>query len=689
MGVVQMFDKRAMLFFRKVGSKVKDVRTFDTQTYYLTTDGDLYVCGTADPLYRGEYATVDVYPSNEFIKISTNISQVDYACSQVFFLTKTGDLCEYNHGTITTKASNVRSIECFDCFEYSCFYITKDGDLYEYRNPGGTETTTKLGSDVVQLAVRAYDTSLWYITRNGDLYDASNETIYASNVSKVACTREDVWYITNNGILYKASSETPTQYASNVATVSCSHDTTWYITRDGDLYGLGDNKYGQQGDGTTNEVSTFTKRASNVEKVDFGYITPSLYEDEGYFYDIMSAITWYIDKNGDLFGCGWNNFYQLGTDNYRNVLTFEKRASNAKKVKCNGQYTVYLSNDNSLYVCGDCMDINTYTSFTKIADNVKDFDSSFENIVYLDFNGNVYGMGYIPYFGRLDFFEQIDGDVIDIKILEYRIETDMRRGSALLFKKSDGWIVSEMYNGDIAPSNFVDVAFTYTGCYWLLEDGTVTMHNMFNDGTVAENVKEIALLDHDFLLYLTNDDELYMKGAIFYQEEDPILCATDVEKLYNNYCTTTDYGLYKTTDGNIHLFNSYSEVILDPTTIGCEDITYHNFGYCSFIDENKDLYAFSCNRWGELGIGKIGNGFDCYNEPKITKIASGVVQNSCGCDYLPDNDTYNSVDYYTNWYITSNGDLYSCGYNTSYNQAIPSNYEKIEPFFDKRNNVTG
>ena len=37
------------------------------------------------------------------------------------------------------------------------------------------------------------------------------------------------------------------------------------------------------------------------------------------------------------------------------------------------------------------------------------------------------------------------------------------------------------------------------------------------------------------------------------------------------------------------------------------------------------------------------------------------------------------------YYLTTDGDLYSCGYNTSYNQAIPSSYEKIEPYFDKRN----
>uniref|UniRef100_UPI0025E8CD9B hypothetical protein n=1 Tax=uncultured Parasutterella sp. TaxID=1263098 RepID=UPI0025E8CD9B len=51
-----------------------------------------------------------------------------------------------------------------------------------------------------------------------------------------------------------------TKRADNVAQVVCSEGTTWYLNKSGELYGCGKGDYGQQGNGSTGYVKVFTKR---------------------------------------------------------------------------------------------------------------------------------------------------------------------------------------------------------------------------------------------------------------------------------------------------------------------------------------------------------------------------------------------------------------------------------------------
>ena len=45
-----------------------------------------------------------------------------------------------------------------------------------------------------------------------------------------------------------------------IAKIVCSNYTTWSVTTDGKLFGCGNGQYGQQGNGNTNGISTFTQR---------------------------------------------------------------------------------------------------------------------------------------------------------------------------------------------------------------------------------------------------------------------------------------------------------------------------------------------------------------------------------------------------------------------------------------------
>ena len=132
--------------------------------------------------------------------------------------------------------------------------------------------------------------------------------------------------------------KTFTKRAENVKQVSCSENTTWYIDNNNDLYGCGYSNYGQQGSGNTTNVKTFTKRAENVKQVSCSKYT-----------------TWYIDNNNELYGCGWGYYGNQGSGGSgktENVLTFTKRAENAKEVSCSDFTTWYIDNNNDLYGCG-------------------------------------------------------------------------------------------------------------------------------------------------------------------------------------------------------------------------------------------------------------------------------------------------------------------------------------------------
>ncbi len=117
--------------------------------------------------------------------------------------------------------------------------------------------------------------------------------------------------------------------------VSTSSLTTFFLTEKGNLYGCGANYYGQQGDGTTDEVLTFTKRGENVKDV-----------------ACTDNVTFYLTNDGELYGCGYNSHGQQGSGSTDNVLTFTKRADNVAAADCSNDTAFYLNTAGELYGCG-------------------------------------------------------------------------------------------------------------------------------------------------------------------------------------------------------------------------------------------------------------------------------------------------------------------------------------------------
>ena len=367
-----------------------DVFSNDSTTWILTSNGELYGCGSNSNGQQGSGNTNDVLT---FTKRAENVKEVSCSDNTTWYIDTSNNLygCGSNYYgqqgsgtsgsstnvlTFTKRAENVKEVSCSD---NTTWYIDTSNNLYGcgygYNGQQGSgasgysaavKTFTKRASNVKTVSCTGSTT--WYIDNNNNLYgcgnneygnqgsnNTSNVSVFtkrASNVKEFACSANTTWYVDNNGNLYgcgygfegqqgsgasgsSANVLTFTKRASNVKTVSCSQFTTWYIDNNNDLYGCGDNDSGQQGSGNASRVRTFTKRASNVKEV----ICPS-------------SVTWYIDTSNNLYGCGNNYNGNQGSGNTSYVYTFTKRAENVKTVSCSGSVTWYIDNNNDLYGCG-------------------------------------------------------------------------------------------------------------------------------------------------------------------------------------------------------------------------------------------------------------------------------------------------------------------------------------------------
>ena len=118
-----------------------------------------------------------------------------------------------------------------------------------------------------------------------------------------------------------------------------SSQTTWVVTSDNKLFGCGQNANGQQGDGTTTNVTTFTQRLTDQTVKD---VIPT------------DTMTWTITTDGKLFGCGRNNYGQQGDGTTTTVTEFTQRLTDqtVKDVVCSTYATWTITTDGKLFGCG-------------------------------------------------------------------------------------------------------------------------------------------------------------------------------------------------------------------------------------------------------------------------------------------------------------------------------------------------
>ena len=352
-----------------VGQKgIQIVSSENDSRAYLTSDKDLYIYGSG----YGSSTSDVLNTGGNFKKVDNKASYIVMDLKNLWYI-KDDDHKLYgagiNHrgqlGTGSTSTSNTSSsgyVSFYNQLNYAVKQIavapgvilalTEGNALYRCgANTGNPSSTT------------ANYTSFTYV---------------ASNVKDIACSVKTAWYVTNSGDLYgqgwnrygqqgngtTTDVSTFTKIAEGVKTVRCSSSMTWYINENDELFGCGQGNTGAQGNGGSSwssNVSVFTKRAENVDRV-FPSSMAGVYTYDSYDY---YCVTWFITKDNELFGCGYNDYGQQGSGNTTNVTTFTKRAENVVQfISDQGSKSYYLNKFGEVYYCG----YGIGSTFTKLRD---------------------------------------------------------------------------------------------------------------------------------------------------------------------------------------------------------------------------------------------------------------------------------------------------------------------------------
>ena len=162
------------------------------------------------------------------------------------------------------------------------------------------------------------------------------------------------------------------------------------LKNDGTLWGCGYNGKSQLGLGDTDYRYTFTQIITNIDNIKLVYCGES--------YTL-------ILKNDDtLWGCGANDYGQLGLGDKTDRTIFTKIANDVKSVNCGLYHILILKNDGTLWGCGknnngelglgDTTDRNIFTQITANADNIKSIYCGGYHTFALKNDGTLWGCGY-------------------------------------------------------------------------------------------------------------------------------------------------------------------------------------------------------------------------------------------------------------------------------------------------------
>ena len=268
-------------------------------------------------------------------------------------------------------------------YEYS-LYLKSDGSLWgmgsNYYGQLGDGTTTHTtpvqieasgvtavaAGDGQTLYVKS-DGSLWTMGRNffGQLGDGSttNRTtpvqIESSGVTAVGAGSFHSFYVKSDGSLWamgcNTSGElgdgtttdrsTPVQIESSGVTMvdagggsSAQPSHSMYVKSDGSLWAMGNNRYGQLGDGTqTNRSTPVQVQSSGVTAIAVGYIH-----------------SLFLKSDGSLWGMGDSYYGVRGNGSTNRIDRTPQRivSSGVSSVACNWSHSLYLKSDDSLWGMG-------------------------------------------------------------------------------------------------------------------------------------------------------------------------------------------------------------------------------------------------------------------------------------------------------------------------------------------------
>ncbi|HEK8924581.1 TPA: chromosome condensation regulator [Clostridioides difficile] len=319
--------------------EIKKIETSDYATFILKKDGSLFSCGYNE---YGQLGLGDTINKNEFTQVPIDDVKDIIISSATSFVIK-------NDNTI-----------------YSC----------------GKNDKGQLGLND---------------TNNRNIFTEIDTSFNTSPIKKISCAPSNSFLLFENGLVYCCGDNTHGQLGigtfgnnenklkfaliniNDIRDLYCSSSILAVINNNNELYMCGDNTYGQIGMGTQTRQLTLIKKGQNIKEV-----------------IIAGLNTFIISYQNTCSVTGKNSNKCLGLDMNSTITTFnELSLQNVKKIVCNSNTTLFLTQDNKLYSAGHKNYGSTHanSTYTLIKENVKDIFNDSECCYYIDMNNNLFGSG--------------------------------------------------------------------------------------------------------------------------------------------------------------------------------------------------------------------------------------------------------------------------------------------------------
>ena len=156
---------------------------------------------------------------------------------------------------------------------------------------------------------------------------------------------------------------------NTILTIACGGLHTMIIKKDKTVWGCGNNSYGQLGIGNTNHKYEFTQC--------IGDINNAINVVCGNYFTII------IREDGSILGCGLNSYGQLGNGTIIDKLIFTEclgGINNVKKIACGQIHTMIIREDGTVWGCGD-------NNYGQLGIGISGYETN--KLIFTQCNGNI------------------------------------------------------------------------------------------------------------------------------------------------------------------------------------------------------------------------------------------------------------------------------------------------------------
>jgi len=574
---------------------IADTSASFCRTMFIADDNKVYSVGRNDFGQLGLGNTTDQYTPVEityFTNNNINITQI---------------VCGYDHSIFLASDSKVYSCGRNELGQLGL------GDTTNYDTP--QEITSLNGKNIIHIAIGS-DRLTMFLASDGKVYSCGLNNYGQLGIGNTTnqSTPQEITYFTTNDI--------------NITMVSCNSNSTIFLASDGKMYGCGRNDYGQLGlVDTTNkytpvEITYFTANSIIITK-------------------IVSGLhhTMFLESDGKVYSCGWNNYGQLGLGDTTNRYTPQliTNLNNITQIARGAFHTIFLDTNSNVYTVGynasGQLGIGNTTNTTIIqklaffnATKYKYVKAFFTHSIFVADDGKVYSVGLNDY-GQLGIGNYTNQSTLQeityFTTNNINITLASGGGSFSIFVANDGKVYGVGHNGY----------------------GQLGLGNTTNQSTLQE-----------ITYFTTNNINITQASG---GGAHAIFLASDGKVYGCGYNGSGQLGL-----GNTNNYNTPQEITYF-TNLGI-NITQVNSGgnHIIFIASNGKVYSVGLNSNGNLGVGDTT---DRYIPVEITYFTNkNITQIACGVHHT--------------MFLASDGKVYSCGDNGYGQLGLGDTNKRNTPF---------